>query len=182
MFKTILIVVLITMGALVIMAAVEKITTEITKESDSTSSLTLSKQGGLEISIYGEVEMGGTYLLPYNSTVQDAIEAASGITSNADPRCFNYSYVFEADASFYVAPLYDVGDTCTTAAIDKACINSDDKMTLLAKTSLSESQAQAIIDYRNDNGVFKRLEEIQNVKGIGSATWEKNKKYITLSV
>lgn len=182
MFKTILIIVLITMGALVLMAAVDKIATEITKESSSTSSLQLSKQGGVEISIYGEVEMGGTYLLPYNSTVKDAIDAASGLTSNADTRCFNYTYVFEQDASFYIAPLYDISDTCTTAPIDKACINSDDKMTLLAKTSFSESQAQAIIEYRDANGVFKRLEEIQNVKGIGSATWEKNKKYITLTV
>lgn len=37
-----------------------------------------------------------------------------------------------------------------------------------------------LISYRNDNGVFNRLEDIKNVSGIGNATFEKVKNYIYL--
>ncbi|GAK87653.1 DNA uptake protein [Vibrio ponticus] len=35
-------------------------------------------------------------------------------------------------------------------------------------------KAQAIVDYRQQNGLFKNVEELSNVKGIGSSTIEKN--------
>lgn len=43
---------------------------------------------------------------------------------------------------------------------------------------LGESKAQAIIDYRNQNGNFKSIEEIKNVSGIGEKTYEKFKGLI----
>ncbi len=42
------------------------------------------------------------------------------------------------------------------------------------------TKAQSIINYRTDNGPFKSLEELQNVPGIGSSTYEKLKEYICL--
>jgi comEA protein len=40
--------------------------------------------------------------------------------------------------------------------------------------------AQRIIDYRSNNGGFKSIEEIKNVKGIGDATFAKLKDYIVI--
>ena len=40
--------------------------------------------------------------------------------------------------------------------------------------------ATAIVNYRNDNGSFGRIEDIKNVNGIGNATFEKVKNYITI--
>ncbi|MDW8327435.1 MAG: ComEA family DNA-binding protein [Anaerolineales bacterium] len=40
--------------------------------------------------------------------------------------------------------------------------------------------AQRIIDYRNANGPFRRIEDIQNVRGIGPATFERIKDLITV--
>ena len=41
------------------------------------------------------------------------------------------------------------------------------------------SKANAIVTYRETNGPFKSLEELSQVKGIGSKTLEKNRNKIT---
>ena len=40
--------------------------------------------------------------------------------------------------------------------------------------------AQAVIDYRNENGDFSSPEDIMNVKGIGEHTFEANKDMIVV--
>jgi competence protein ComEA len=40
--------------------------------------------------------------------------------------------------------------------------------------------AQNIIDYRNANGLFKRIEDIQDVPEIGQVTFDKIKDLITV--
>lgn len=45
---------------------------------------------------------------------------------------------------------------------------------------IGEVKAKAIIDYRTTNGNFKSIDELDNVKGFGSATIEKIRKYLTV--
>ena len=42
------------------------------------------------------------------------------------------------------------------------------------------SKAEAIVDYRNENGAFKHVDELVNVKGIGIRTGDINREYILL--
>jgi comEA protein len=42
-------------------------------------------------------------------------------------------------------------------------------------------RAQAIIDYRTQNGPFRDIQEITRVPGIGDSTFEKIKEYITVT-
>lgn len=42
-------------------------------------------------------------------------------------------------------------------------------------------KAEAIVSYRNEHGKFKSAEELDNVKGIGAKTVEKNKDNIVVS-
>ena len=108
MFKTIIIVLAVTLGALIVMATVDKVTTELTKDEDKNVSLSMSKQSGIEVTLSGEVEIPGTYLIPEKSTLGDAINAAGGLNSNADSKAFNVGYILDKDASFYIAPMFDV--------------------------------------------------------------------------
>ena len=47
-----------------------------------------------------------------------------------------------------------------------------------ALNGVGEVKAQALVVYREANGAFNSPEQIINVKGIGNATYEKNKEDI----
>ncbi|NLM09418.1 MAG: ComEA family DNA-binding protein [Clostridiaceae bacterium] len=57
-------------------------------------------------------------------------------------------------------------------------INTADANTLVRLHGIGEVKAKAIIEYREQNGPFKTIEEIKNVKGIGEATFLKIKDRI----
>lgn len=64
---------------------------------------------------------------------------------------------------------------------DKININTADQETLdVALDGIGPKKAQAIIDYRNEHGAFKTIDDITNVSGIGPKTLEKNRHKITV--
>ncbi len=59
-------------------------------------------------------------------------------------------------------------------------INQASLEQLTSLSGIGVSKAQKIIDYRNNNGSFKTIEDIKNVSGIGDSVFEKIKNYITV--
>lgn len=60
-------------------------------------------------------------------------------------------------------------------------INTADKESLMAAIQgVGEKRAEAIIAYREENGPFKSVEELSEVKGIGSTTIESNYENLTI--
>ena len=49
-----------------------------------------------------------------------------------------------------------------------------------ALNGIGESKAQAIVDYRDKNGMFEAPVDITKVKGIGASIYEKNQKDILI--
>ena len=47
-------------------------------------------------------------------------------------------------------------------------------------SGIGEAKAKAIIKYREENGEFKKIDDIKNVSGIGDSAFEKIKDQITL--
>jgi competence protein ComEA len=61
-------------------------------------------------------------------------------------------------------------------------INTADKETLMSVIKgVGETRAEAIIAYRKENGDFKSVDELINVKGIGQATVDKHREQLTTS-
>ncbi|PIR85296.1 hypothetical protein COU15_01390 [Candidatus Kaiserbacteria bacterium CG10_big_fil_rev_8_21_14_0_10_45_20] len=60
-------------------------------------------------------------------------------------------------------------------------INTADKEMLTTLTGIGDVKAQAIIDYRTQNGNFQTIEDIKNVSGIGEVTFNNIKDHITVS-
>jgi len=60
-------------------------------------------------------------------------------------------------------------------------INTADAETIAgAMSGVGLKKAQAIVEYRNKNGSFKSLDELSQVKGIGSKTIVKNRANLSL--
>ncbi|MFX3824806.1 SLBB domain-containing protein, partial [Streptococcus suis] len=66
-----------------------------TEESEELSQLT--------VDVKGEVEKPGLYNLEAGARVNDAVEAAGGLTSQADPKTINLAQKLSDEAVVYVA-------------------------------------------------------------------------------
>ncbi len=62
----------------------------------------------------------------------------------------------------------------------KISLNNASVTELQQLNGVGEKKAQAIIEYRQQNGRFKTIDELQNVKGIGPKLLEKNKTRLSL--
>lgn len=61
-------------------------------------------------------------------------------------------------------------------------INTADKETLMTVIKgVGEKKAEAIINYRKENGNFKSVDDLINVKGISFAIVEKHREQLTIS-
>ena len=59
-------------------------------------------------------------------------------------------------------------------------INTASAYKLEELDGIGEVKAAAIVQYREENGYFKSIDELLNVKGIGEKTLEKNRDRITV--
>jgi competence protein ComEA len=62
----------------------------------------------------------------------------------------------------------------------KVNINTASAEELATLKRIGPKNAQKIVEYRQTNGLFKRPEEIMNVKGVGEKVWEINKDRIVV--
>lgn len=59
-------------------------------------------------------------------------------------------------------------------------LNTATKEELMTLTGIGEAKAIAIIEYREQNGAFEKIEDIMNVSGIGDSLFAKIKENITI--
>ena len=116
-----------------------------------------------EIYIGGAVDNPGIYALREGDTLQ-ALLSDAGIEADAD-----LSHI-----EIYVP---QEGEEQSPQKID---INRAEPWLLEALPGIGEVLAQRIVDYRSENGPFRRIEDLLKVSGIGEATFEKIKDSITV--
>ena len=132
------------------------------------------------IVVEGEVYKTGTYTLNEGALMSDLIEAAGGVTNNADERAYYETAVLTSGMTYYIASKYDATDLCNASEIDKVNVNSDDATTLAKVNGITSTIANSIITYRSENGLFSTLEDLLQVYGIGNATYRKIRNYVIL--
>ncbi len=124
--------------------------------------------------VVGEVKNPESMVsLPTGSRVEDAIQAAGGVTENADLSQVNLSQRLNDGDYVYVPPVTGAAIISPTPNRPPLVhVNSAALEELEALPGIGPSLAQAIIDYRTENGPFIRLEDLDNVPGIGPAKLE----------
>lgn len=130
--------------------------------------------------VEGEVYKTGSYTLKDGATMSDLIDAAGGVTNNADSRAYYENSVLTSGMTYYIASKFDASDLCNVSEVDKANVNSDDATTLSRVNGITSTIANSIITYRSENGHFSTLEQLLEVYGIGNATYRKIRNYVIL--
>ena len=118
-----------------------------------------------EIYIGGAVNNPGFYPLRAGDSLEDIIQAAGGIADGADPSRLDLH----------------IPSAGEEAQPQKVNLNRAEAWLLQALPGIGEVRAQAIIDYRQQNGPFHNINELIKVDGIGTTTYEKIKKLITVA-
>lgn len=147
------------------------------------------------VDVSGAVNKPSVVALAADSRVEDAISAAGGLKEDADLSNINRA-AFLTDGEKIVIPAKgksekgSLGETAgddgdkealnTTASDGKININTADSETLQGLTGIGPALAGRIVDYRQANGSFKKIEDLKSVSGIGEKTFEKLKQDITV--
>lgn len=70
--------------------------------------------------------------------------------------------------------------TQQSSSNDRIRLNQASLQQLQQLSGIGEKKAQAILDYRQKNGGFKSVDELQNIKGIGPKLLAKNRDRLSL--
>ena len=156
------------------------------------------------VHVTGAVEKSGVVKVKENARINDAIEAAGGVTDDADLSDVNLAYIIEDGQKIYIPSKNDKKvesieeksgiiiitessgnnvikeDTENEVKNQKVNINKADIDELMSLQGIGEATACKIIEYRALNGKFKSIEELKNVSGVGDAKYNAVKDYITV--
>lgn len=136
----------------------------------------------IKIHILGAVNYNGIIELESGSRISDAIEIAGGLTEIADVSKVNLAYVLEDGEKLYIPTIHDENDIeyliSESGVNEKVNINTAKIDELQNIPGVGPSIAQAIIDYRDENGKFKSIEDIKSVSGVGESKYKKMERYI----
>lgn len=146
------------------------------------------------VHVTGEVNKPGIVVLKSNSRIADAINKAGGATKEADLNQINLAYILEDGQKIYIPNKNEkidedeyitegngnnIGNSNSKEG-EKVNINEAMQTELEELPGIGPSLASRIIEYREQNGDFKKIEELQNVKGIGDAKYNDIKDKVTV--
>ncbi|MCQ8263609.1 helix-hairpin-helix domain-containing protein [Streptococcus suis] len=161
---------------------------EQTEETSTEESEELSQ---LVVDVKGAVVKPGLYTLEAGARVNDAVEAAGGLTSQADPKSINLAQKLSDEAVVYVASKDEnisvVASTTASSAMSQeeknsnlVNLNTATETDLQTISGIGAKRAADIIAYREANGGFKSVDDLNNVSGIGDKTMESIRPYVTV--
>ncbi|MBN1922423.1 MAG: helix-hairpin-helix domain-containing protein [Anaerolineae bacterium] len=136
----------------------------------------------LRVYLSGAVMQPQVVEVPDGSLLADALMAAGGPAPEADLESVNLAAPLINHQHIHIpartaTPVPAVDSASPVALIN---LNTATLVDLLTLPGIGEIRAQAILDYRAAHGPFVRIEDLQNVEGIGPATYERLAPYVTV--
>jgi competence protein ComEA len=142
---------------------------------DEAALLPTQTPGMVTVYVSGAVLSPGVYSLPDGSRVKDAVQAADGFAPGAEEDSINLAMELKDGQQIDVPGIISTNHL----NIGRININTASVGELDSLPNIGSTTAQAIVDYRLEHGDFATIQDIQHVPGIGPATYEKIKDYIS---
>ncbi len=119
------------------------------------------------VSITGEITVPSVVILNPDDRVKDAVDAAGGPTQEADMDRVNLAEKLVDEMNIFIPK--KGGESNGT---EKVNLNTASKLELQQLSGIGEVLAEEIVNYREKNGFFKKIEDIMKVPGIGQGKFE----------
>jgi len=168
-----------------------EVNTSLSKKVENSNVKT--EDGIIKVDIKGAVKSPGVYEIKNGSRVTDLIKLAGGGTKDADLDATNLSKKLNDEDCIVISKKGEVNKTQTLqgSASNSSTqnspvsssenkgenviinINTASKEELMTLTGIGEAKADVIIEYREQNGGFKSVDELTKVGGIGEKTLAK---------
>lgn len=163
----------------------EDVWTDVSVPTEQTTQTTTSvPQQIILVDIKGAVKKPGVYELPINARLHELVNVAGGLTDDAEDRQVNMANVLADQQLVYIPrkgeTVEQTKQTPQAGNESKVNINTASAEELQTLTGIGEKKAQAIIDYRTQNGNFQSIDQLTEVDGFGEKTVEKLRDSITI--
>ena len=174
------------------------------EQKDDNSKEQIVNGGGIFVHIDGYINNPGVYEIKENDRIKTLIDKAGGFKEGYSIKNINLAAKLSDGDKIYIpsVPEEKVSENNNNININssgkgqnvktdrnnvsimknnsKININTANISELKQITGIGESTANKIIDYRENVGKFKKIEDIKEVKGIGDAKYESLKNKITI--
>lgn len=161
---------------------------QMTIESTSTS----KENTDWYVDVKGAVKAPGMYKIKEGMRLMDAVDQAGGFLEEADRNQVNFSKLLTDQEVVFIPkigetpPTVQAGEASTVGDSSsdekgKVNINTADSTELQTLSGIGEKKAQDILNYREENGSFQKVEDLLNVSGIGEKTLENLRDFITIN-
>ena len=186
-------------------SAVSGIASEISREESNEESETNANSAPNEtwyVDIKGAIKVPQIVPVTPGMRVHDVVEMAGGVTGEADQSRVNLAQLVTDQMVIYVPKVGEevspstetlVADSQVTESAvsessgdgtsdgDLVNINTADTTMLQTLSGIGEKRAADIINYRETNGLFETVDDLDQVSGIGEKTMEKLRPLITVN-
>ncbi|OYW71483.1 MAG: competence protein comEA [Aerococcus viridans] len=186
-------------------SAVSGIASEISREEANEESETNANSAPNEtwyVDIKGAIKVPQVVPVTPGMRVHDVVEMAGGVTGEADQSQVNLAQLVTDQMVIYVPKVGEEVSPSTEALIadskvtesavsessgdgtsdgDLVNINTADTTMLQTLSGIGEKRAADIINYRETNGLFETVDDLDQVSGIGEKMMEKLRPLITVN-
>lgn len=156
----------------------------------SFSSSGIGNSSTVWVDIKGAVKNPGVYQLKATSRVNEALQAAQGPLANADLKQVNLAKQLTDQQMIYVPYQGEqvamangsesLASNNNTAGSDTINLNTATKEQLCQITGIGDKKADLILQYRQEHGQFKSVDELKEINGFGEKTVAKLKDQLAV--
>ena len=174
------------------------------EQKDDNSKEQIVNGGGIFVHIDGYINNPGVYEIKENDRIKTLIDKAGGFKEGYSIKNINLAAKLSDGDKIYIPSVSEEKNSENNNNINtnlsgkgqnvktdrnnvsimknnsKININTANISELKQITGIGESTANKIVDYRENVGKFKKIEDIKEVKGIGDAKYESLKNKITI--